>query len=310
MNSQFNKPKGFGEILDLTFRLSKNHFKHFLLIFLILIGPIFLVQALMELLTGTNFFREVGTGSNWFEQIISSFDQSFFESEAEMAEFDVIGTLMLIVIGILSFFLVPIADAAVLIAINHIRLNEEYTVKNVIKKAFTRYWAIIGSTLLFWIISFGIIVLPAIILVTSGFFVSIMNIWASIIMSLIFLVGFGLLIGYLLIRWSFYFGAVVLEDDALGLSRSWQLTRNRGWVLIGLFITLFIILGIVGSAFEFTFGALLGNSVLFTLIVSLVTLFTSMVNAVAFAVIFFDLRTRHDGDDLKELIHEYDVIQK
>lgn len=62
MDPQFNKPKGFGEILDHTFRLSKKRFKDFFLIFLILVGPVYLLDALLQLLGGTNFFREIDGG--------------------------------------------------------------------------------------------------------------------------------------------------------------------------------------------------------------------------------------------------------
>ena len=76
MDTKFNKPKTFGEILDHTFSLSKNRFKDFFLILLILMGPIYLLQALIQLLSGVSFFRELGSGEMWFEQILMSFDET------------------------------------------------------------------------------------------------------------------------------------------------------------------------------------------------------------------------------------------
>ena len=48
MDERFNRPKGFGEILDLTFSLSKNKFRDFFFISLIFMGPIYLIQALIS----------------------------------------------------------------------------------------------------------------------------------------------------------------------------------------------------------------------------------------------------------------------
>ncbi|WP_164667195.1 hypothetical protein [Virgibacillus doumboii] len=39
MNEGLNSPKGFGEILDVAFSLSKQYFSKFFLIVLIVIGP-------------------------------------------------------------------------------------------------------------------------------------------------------------------------------------------------------------------------------------------------------------------------------
>ena len=74
MNERLNRPKGFGEILDLTFSLSKNKFRDFFIISLIFMGPIYLIQALISLSSGVGFFREMGAGGAWYEKIISSFE--------------------------------------------------------------------------------------------------------------------------------------------------------------------------------------------------------------------------------------------
>lgn len=39
-------------------------------------GPVYLLQALIELASGVSFFREVGPGETWFEQVIMSFDDT------------------------------------------------------------------------------------------------------------------------------------------------------------------------------------------------------------------------------------------
>ncbi|MFK9093606.1 hypothetical protein ACJEBI_19245, partial [Bacillus salipaludis] len=76
MDTKFKKPKGFGEILDHTFSLTKNRFKEFFMISIIFMGPIYLLQAIIQLASGTSFFRQVGTGNDWFEQILSGLEES------------------------------------------------------------------------------------------------------------------------------------------------------------------------------------------------------------------------------------------
>ncbi|MFK9095289.1 hypothetical protein, partial [Bacillus salipaludis] len=205
--------------------------------------------------------------------------------------------------------LFPVAEAAILFAINHIRKNEEFTVGFVIKQAFSRFWPILGSGILFGLISLGIIIIPIVIVAVSGGVVAaavdpIIGILLGIFLFLCGAIGIGLL----LTRWSFYFGSVVLDKTSPGFSRSWRLSKNRTWASMGLYIVFYIIVSIISVAVELTFGLLLGNSVLLKMISNLATLFTTMIFSVGYGVMYLDLKTRHDADDLKELIEDYKTI--
>lgn len=301
MNQKLNKPKGFGEILDLTFSLSKNKFKDFFLILLIFMGPVYLLQALIELSSGVSFFRELGTGGAWYEKILSSFTET--DTENVGAE---LGTGL---VGIISIFLYPVGSAAILFAINHLRKNEDYTIGMVIKEGFSRYWPMIGSSILYGLIVFGLVIVPIIIITIVAVLGAVVLPAAGIILAIVLFLGFAVGIGYLLTRWSFYFGAVVIDRDSPGFSRSWRLTRKRTWALMGLYIIFGLIVTCISVALELSFGLFLGNSVLLTLIVSAANIFTTMIFSVGFAVMFLDLKTRHDADDLIEMIDEYEEIQ-
>ncbi|MBN8192231.1 hypothetical protein JI667_08730 [Bacillus sp. NTK074B] len=308
MNAQFSKPKRFGEILDHTFRLSKNHFKDFFLVFLVLLGPVYLLQALIELAAGVGFFRTASAGETWFDGIINSFSGEFTAEPGQEVNLGAeMGTGL---IGLITMILTPIAQAAILFSLNHMRKNENYSVKHVLKEAFSRFWPIIGSSILFYLIVFGLIFIP----VVSGIFAGVLGAAflepgvGIIITTFILFLALALIIAYLLTRWSFYLGAAAIEQDAPGLGRSWRLTKKRVFTIIGLYIVFGLIIGIVNMAFEFTFGLVLGNSVLYGMIINVVALFTTMLGAVAFGVIFFDLKTRHDADDLNEMIDDYTTI--
>ena len=301
MDSKFKKPKGFGEILDHTFSLSKNRFKEFFMILIVFMGPVYLLQAIIQMATGTSFFRENGKGGQWYEQILSNLDNSSsFDSGSLGAD------IGLIIVGLVSFLLFPIAEAAILFAIQHIQKNEEYTVRSVIKKAFTRFWPILGSSILFGLIVIGIIVIPILIVSFSGFaLAAAVHPAVGILVGLLLFIAFAIGVGLLITRWSFYFGSVVLDKVSPGFGRSWKLSRKRTWVLFGLYIVFYLIVSIISFAVQLTFGALLGDSVLLGLISNLVSLFTTMIFSVGYGIMYLDLKTRNDADDLKELIDDY-----
>ncbi|WP_456273161.1 hypothetical protein [Bacillus sp. AK031] len=313
MNSELNKPKGFGQILDQTFRLSKNKFMDFFLVFLILLGPIYLLQALFELMAGTSFFREVGPGNTWFEQILTSFEGT---AETEPMNAGSIGAgIASGLLGIVSTVFSLVASAAVLFGVNHIRKGEDFTVGQIIKQGFSRFWPLVGSSIVFGLILFGIIVVPLFIFGISGVFVagfsglmtgeSLAGSIVTILIMLLVLLAAAVGIGYLVTRWSFYLGVVAIDKDAPGIGTSWNLTKGRGWLAFGVYLVLLLLTGVITTAFEFVLGATLGLSVLFTLILNLVTIATSVFTSVGFAVMFFDLKARNDAEDLQEMIEEY-----
>ncbi|MFD1778145.1 hypothetical protein ACFSFW_05650 [Fredinandcohnia salidurans] len=300
MNTKFSRPKGFGEILDLTFSLSKNRFRDFFTILLIFMGPVYILEALILLASGTSFFREVGPGDNWFTQVLNSFDETVVAEEIGFGA--ALGSMFVGLVGVVLF---PVAEAAILIALNHIRKNEEYTISSVIKKAFTRFWAMLGSNILFGLIVFGFFFVAVMILVPIGIFGAI----AIPIIGILFAIALGLGlfvgIGYLLTRWGFYFGSVVLDYESPGFSRSWHLSKKRGWVLFCLYVVFFLIISAISFAVEATFGIFMGNSVLLTLIVNLTTIFTTLLFAVGYGVMYLDARVRHDAEDLDEMIEGF-----
>ncbi|WHY75333.1 hypothetical protein QNH20_14375 [Neobacillus sp. WH10] len=303
MDAKFKKPKGFGEILDHTFSLSKNRFKEFFMILIIFMGPVYLLQAIIQFASGTSFFRQVGTGDNWFERNLSSFiDSGSFDSSS--LDFGI----GLIVVSLVSALLFPVAEAAILFAINHIRNEEEFTVGSVIKQAFSRFWPMLGSSILFGLITFGIIIFPLVIIIIGFASAMVDNPIAGILFGILLFFVCAIGIGLLLTRWSFYFGSVVLDKTSPGFSRSWRLSKNRTWALMGLYIVFYIISSIISTAIQFTFGAFLGTSVLLYMISNLASLFTTMIFSVGYGVMYLDLKTRHDADDLKDLIDDYKTI--
>ena len=289
MDTRFSTPKSFGKILDHTFSLSKDKFLEFFTVFLIFLGPIYLLQAAIQLFSGTPFLRAAGEGEIWLEQALMSFG----ESDAIFAD---IGVTF---VSFISIFLLPVAMAAIINIVDHIRKNEEYTLKGIIKKSFSR------SGFLFSMIVFGIITFPTFFIVIFSVIAGILHvglgIFFAIILSLIAIIGIGLL----LTKWAFYLGFVALGEDSLGFGKSWMITKNRTWATFGIFTVFYIIITIINTTIQLSLAFVLGNSILYTLIIGIVSLFTYMILAIGYAVVFFDLKLRHEAEDLKELIGEY-----
>lgn len=304
MDTKFNKPKGFGEILDHTFSISKSRFKDFFRILLLIMGPIYLLEAIVQLASGTSFFRAVGSGGAWYEQMLSSFEETgTLDSSSLGADVGVI------LVGLISLILGPVAEAAILFAIDHVRRNEEYTVGSVIKQAFSRFWPMIGSSILFGLIVFAIILVPILIITLVVVIGVEIHPVISILGAILLFLGCAVGVGLLLTRWSFYFGSVVLDKETPGMARSWRLTKKRTWPLVGLYLVFYLIISSIGFAVQMTFGLFLGNSVLLSIISNIATLFTTLIFTVGYGVMYLDLKLRHDADDLKEMIDDYNLVK-
>ncbi|WP_112179905.1 MULTISPECIES: hypothetical protein [Paraliobacillus] len=299
-----NKPKGFGEILDLTFRIIKNHFSSLFLIMIIFMGPVFLLQAISQLIGGRNFFRELETGGNVFDQILNSYTQT-------AQEVPIVESMGTIFIGLLAILFYPVAYAAIIILVKRIKNDEAYTVGSVIRSAFTRFWPLLWSTLLIGLIVFAIVFIPLVIVISIlagvAFFdptTGIAPFIVALILFIIVLIGMGIGLGLLFTKWSFYLPAVVFDRVAPGLSKSWMLTKNRTWKLFGLYVVLSLIIAGISIAIEIP-ASFLGMSVLYSIIINLATLITSIIFTVGYAVMYFDAETRNTAGDLKDMIDEY-----
>lgn len=263
-------------------------------------GPVYILEAVILLASGTSFFREVGPGDDWISQIANSFDETVVAENIGLG--GALGTMFIAILGLILF---PVAEAALLMALNHIRKNEEYTISSVIKKAFSRFWAMLGSNIVFGLIVFGFFFVSVLIIVPIGIFGAIAFPIIGVLFAIVLGLGLFVGLGYLLTRWGFYFGSVVLDYESPGLSRSWHLSKKRGWVLFGLYIVFFLIISAISFAIETTFSIFLGNSVLLSLIVNFTTIFTTLLFAVGYGVMYLDAKVRHDAEDLDEMIEGF-----
>ncbi len=297
MDNIFSRPKQFGEILDLTFRIIKDHFGKLFLLLLAFNSPVIITQLIVQIMSGRGLIRDVAEGENFIEQFINTYavtDVELFDQT------EITGNLIILLI---SLFIYPLATATVYLIVKKIKNSQDYELKEIVQQSFKRFWPLLGSYILFGLITFFIFVIP--IGIGVGLIVYSFTAGSILVGLLMILVLLGALLGCLLLitRWSFYL-PISLFDRAPGLSESFQLTKGRTWMTFGLYITLFLITTFISSAVE-VLSIFLGLSILYSLIISIVGVFTSMIFAVGTAVIYFDLKVRQSGNDLKQMIDQY-----
>lgn len=312
------KPLRFGEVLDLTFRVIKEHFSKLFLIVLLLTGPLYLLQALAMYLSGTPFVS-FSNNESWYQTFINQFEGTGELPVNAYGSFELI--LLISAMLLLSIVALPIAEAAILLTIDHIRKDEKFTLGGTIKRALSRYWALLGGSALYFLIVFSFLlfyifgatifiglIAGVIGIISEAFLSSTLGIVIIGILSGIILIGLLIPILYLTVRWSFYFPPIVFEKVSPGLSKSWQLTRKSFWRLLGLFIVISVIVFIITIIFQLIFQLLLGTSVLTNLLNNILTIFTTMISFVAYSIVYFDLRLRNDTSELKSMIQSYDPV--
>ena len=297
---EIKKPMGLGEILDQTFQLVKKHFVPFSIVLLILTGPYYLCGLLANFSGGVAIFKQSFTSSgnlvNDFINRISGQGASLpsFHFNAGMITFTIIS-------GILSIILVPMAKASIIIATGQLQENEQLNIKKIIKRAFSRFWPLLGSTIVFGLCVSGIFIVAFLFL----FLIPAVPPLGILIIIILFIAIILFLI-YLSIRWNFYFPAVIFDKVAPGLGKSWQLTKGNFWRLLGILIVLYLITSIISSVINIIITLILGASVLSSVIGDMVKIFGDMITYVGFAVVYFDLCVRNGSKDLLDLIENYE----
>jgi hypothetical protein len=305
MEKWIEKPRGFGEILDLTFLVIKKQFAKIFLIMLILGGPILLVQA-MAMYSGGMPVLPGAKGESFSS--LDNFLLSLESSGIDQAIANVGGielAILIMTLALLTIVLLPVALAAIIILTGKVKNGEAVEIGPIIKEAFSRFGALLGGTIVYFLILFGLILVPSLgfpfLFIFGAPDVGPLLILVSVIAGLAYLFG----VAYLLTRWGFYFTAIVFEKVSPGIGKSWRLTKGQFWRLIGLYIVLNIIVSVVTFALQFVSTIFLSGSILGYLFDTLFTALSYVIMNVAYAVVYFDLRVRNEGADLQEMLDSY-----
>jgi hypothetical protein len=278
------QPLSIGELLDQAIRLYRRNFLTFVGIVALVQVPLTLVQLLISL---TTYSDPTALATDPF----AVFSENW------------VSTLLLILIGIVSFLLVQgLATAAVTRAIADEYLGQKADWFDSYRKIGNSWLSLAGALLWAGIIGFGL------------------GIWL-LIPCIGWFTGIGIIFFFSSVIVPMLAPVIVLERQPATQAwrRAWSLARRRFWWVLGFVFILFLfnqllITGpttLVGLLLQFISGDPLAtiNSpsayMLQTILQTAVTLFFSLIylplQLTAITLMYFDLRVRTEGFDLELL---------
>lgn len=314
----FERPMGIGAILDRSFQIYRKHFTVTFLLMLLFFGPIYLLQNLVLFdVSSVSLLPESG------ETIADSIDR-FAEASGSGDELRI--GLLLFSFLLMPLYMLAVFPAAVSSQLHLVRAaanGASVGFKELLRSSFSRYWPMVGNTLLFGLILMGVytaistvVVFGVIIVlvVTVGIGTGIAEIgsdpFGSSIVLVVLLVFMYLLvallmmagIGFFAIRFGFYLPVIALEGAPSSLGRSWRLTKGNFWRIFGIYFVLSIIYGVFMMGTYALLIAVFKLSLLGQLIYIVLTLLITPIYMIPYAVTYFDLRVRNEGADLEQML--------
>ncbi|MEW9701190.1 hypothetical protein [Paenibacillus sp. SI8] len=312
------RPMGIGRILDRSFQLYRKHFVKLTLIMLMLYGPFYLLQHLLL------FQETANTSASILSQIQSGASlQDLLPPGAAFGgkapKIDLWKTLVFVLV-LLPLFMLAVMPASIASVVHlvkaHLMGEQIPGIGQMLKKSFSRFWPLVGSTVLYGLIVFGMYVAFAMIVAIFAIVFALGSGLSSIIGSpgagtAVFVIIFFILLGlgiivtwsYFLIRWGYYLPIVALGEDSIGLSGSWRLTRKSFWRLFLMFFVLILILYLFQLVLSLIISAALGLGLGAQLLQSLLSILVSPLWLLPYAISLFDLKVRNEGLGLESLIN-------
>ncbi|WP_148134633.1 hypothetical protein [Candidatus Formimonas warabiya] len=253
MNRVVIEPMGMGRILDISFQLFRQKLKVYLLISL------------------------VGNIANILFYLISGILALTYSTEAYENTQGVVSLIGAIPLGIFYVFM----TAALISATNCFLNQEEVTVGKAFRLGAGRFWALVGTGLLYILgIFFGLL-----LFIIPGIF--------------------------LMVRWFLNPQAVMMENVAgtKALGRSKELVKGYWWRSFWFVIVVGIITGVASGivvVLSSLAASVAGNGqvevVMTNFLTPLVTVIVSPYSVIAATLYYFELRARKEGWDLEQSI--------
>jgi hypothetical protein len=319
LQTYFLKPLGFGATLDRSFQLYRKHFAKLMILSLILLAPIYLLQAIFFYDSFSDVYSlDNYTGGNFVDQL----GQRGARNESPLTIL-----LLVFVLGLISVAIVPIAIASVVFLVDANYKGETMGVGDMLKRSFQRFWPLLGNSFLYMIIIggiytiismvLGILIVLLILLGTLVFKSSFADFdltSPSLILILIFLyiavvLIISVLIGFFSIRWGYYLPSVAFGDKNNGIGRSWHLTKGSFWRLFAVYS----VLSVIGSVIFIGYMVGLQFIPVMTLKIALsplVNLLMAPLLLVVYAVSYFDLSVRKEGLGVEVMLKQLVPEQK
>jgi hypothetical protein len=294
------RPLGFGEILDMTFRIYRKRFRPIFVLTLLIYGPFYFLREMLGWLLGLQ-------------------SQGRF-SEPDLIVGMTLMTLFFILIALIMLILWPLWMAAITgISSGTFLRDESFTWidglrlsgKHGLKSALTvlMIFALgLGCGLAYLILLLTVLFVAE----TAGapdWLLGLLVIFPTLIFILSMLIAS--------IRLSLVFPVILEEGTAHWecLKRSWQLTKSSFWRIVGLLFSLVVIEGMITSIPSFISQSFLFNpsvqSMGIAITLSLTATFffclTTPLQAIAMLLVYVDRRARREGWDLEQRMNRLET---
>lgn len=287
------RPLGFGEILDMTFRIYKNRFASIWIITLLLCGPFYFLN---EFSSWMFMFRSMEMVTEW--DVIAGFAMLIF---------------LFIVVMLIGIILWPLWFAAVtgissgaflrdesFTWIEGLRLAGKYGAKSILTCLLLFALGLGGALVYFAPLFISLFLLEA--AGTADWILGMVTICSTLLFACSTL--------YLSIRLSLIFPVMIEEGLAYFqcLKRSWVLTKSSFWRTFGLLFILIVLAGFITNI-PFSIGQFFWVDPVFqstgmAMIISLTTTFflclTAPLTVIALVLVYADRRARREGFDLEQ----------
>ena len=294
------RPMGLGEILDVAFTLYRKNFLLLIGIGAVINVPVVLVQILAAVVTMPVDFN------------VFSRNPTSFSNYSGLAIF----YLVLMVTGVIAAIANIFEFGAMAVAISEKYLGRTVTLRQAYGRTLRHWFRLIVASILLGLIAL-IFIAPIFLFLGVTFFSSTIDRQSAsalaAIGSLCMCLGMIVLLPvwiYLMIRFSFYIQAIVLENlgSRAGLARSWRLVKNSFLRVFGILMMLGILVYILtmvpSTLIQFAVMALAPTSLTLTTVASsvstvLVSLLIEPIQIAVLTLLYYDLRIRKEGFDLQ-----------
>ncbi|MCX7843196.1 MAG: hypothetical protein N2489_09000 [Clostridia bacterium] len=246
---RFLSKMSLGDVLDYSIEVYKRNFSQLTLLVLICYMPFTLLQGFFAggMLSEygslfKNIFSGISASPNEFEDFAKNPGTSYWV-------FYLLSQLMNLIYIVYSFTIMLVMDAAIIKIVysDVIKGTSEKAVPT-LKNSFKKMGPLALNKLIYWLIVGAIYFVSLIVLVIIAVFFSIaffgvaagqkeqsvFLIAAAVIVGILIFLGFLITTAYFAVRFVLGKIAVVIEDidGAKGISRSWQLTKGRFWLIV------------------------------------------------------------------------------
>jgi len=140
--------------------------------------------------------------------------------------------------------------------------GEPMTLEHALRRGLQRFLSILGANVLLNLIIFGLVILPALLILVALFAgLSGASALAIVCGGLVAFVVVGVLAIFLYVSLALYAPAIMMENASAvgGLSRSWQMTRGHRWSLFGAILVTGILVFVITLAISIPLG-LIGSA--------------------------------------------------